>query len=70
MTAGGVNIVRRSISAGLIVSLALALLFLGAARSVGAPPVAQYGGALWVFLLSLLVALPLLTPLIRRRASR
>lgn len=70
MAGGTVHVVRRSIRLGVIVALTLALLFLGAARKAGAPAVAQYGGTAWVFILSTLIALPLLTPLIRKQAGR
>jgi len=66
---GGIDVVQHSIRIGVLVSLALGLLFLGAARAAGAPPVAQYGGAMWVSLLSILIALPLLTPMVRRRTG-
>lgn len=59
--------VRTSTRICLLIALAAAGSFYLAARAVERPPVAQYGGALWVFLLTLLITLPLLTPLIRRR---
>lgn len=62
--------VRNSTRISVAVSLGVAGAFFAVARATGSPPVAQAGGALWVFLLSLLVALPLITPAIRKRAAR
>lgn len=61
--------VRSSARLCTLVSLAIAAAFIAAARATGSPPVAQYGGALWVFVLSLLITLPLVTPVLRRRAG-
>lgn len=48
-------------------SLAAALAFLWAARWVGeAPPLAVWGGTVWVFILSMIVSMPLLTSLAKR----
>ncbi|MGH2349428.1 MAG: hypothetical protein ACRDFT_08195 [bacterium] len=68
MTGPG-HAVRYSTRIGAVIALAVAGLFFAAARATGAPPVAQYGGAVWVFALSVLVVLPLLTPVIRNRAA-
>lgn len=70
MTVAAIDAVRRSIRVGVLISLAVGLLFLGAARAAGSSSVAQYGGALWVFMLSLLITLPLLMPIIRKRSVR
>jgi hypothetical protein len=51
-------------------SLAAALIFLKAARWVGeAPPLAVWGGAVWVFILSMIVTMPLATAWARRRGG-
>lgn len=70
MTVGAADVVGRSIRVGMLVALALGVLFFVGARAAGAPEVAQYGGAAWVFILSLLITLPLLTPMIRKRAGK
>ncbi|MGH2373222.1 MAG: hypothetical protein ACRDIC_07035 [bacterium] len=69
MAVAAIDAVGRSIRVGVLIALALGLLFLGAARAAGSAPVAQYGGALWVFMLSLLITLPLLTPVMRKRSG-
>ncbi|MGH2452435.1 MAG: hypothetical protein ACRDF5_01550 [bacterium] len=62
--------VRFGIRLGTLISLALAVVFFVTARVSGAPGAAQYGGAVWVFILSLLVSLPLLTPLMRKKSGQ
>lgn len=50
-------------------SLAVVGLFLILARLVGGyPPAAIYGGAVWSFLLSMIVTMPLVTAYFKRRA--
>lgn len=61
--------VRTSARTSLLLALAAGGAFTLAARSAGAPAVAQAGGALWIFLLTLLISLPLLTPIVRRGAG-
>jgi hypothetical protein len=52
-------------------SLGAALAFFAVARWVGeAPPTAIAGGTVWVFLLALIVALPLVTGWVKRRSAR
>lgn len=68
MTAAA-DAVRLSARVCALTSLTIAAIFFAAARTAGSPPVAQYGGALWMFLLSLLITLPLVTPMLRRRAG-
>jgi len=47
-----------------------ALAFLALARWTGeAPPLAVWGGAVWVFLLSMIVSMPLVTAWIKQRSS-
>ncbi len=51
-------------------SLASALAFLAVARWTGeAPPLAVWGGAVWVFLLSMIISIPLVTAWVKRRSS-
>lgn len=51
-------------------SVASALAFLALARWVGeAPPLAAWGGTVWVFVLSMIVSMPLVTGWIKRRLS-
>lgn len=55
---------------GAAIALAAAGAFVGLARWAGeAPPAALWGGAVWVFLLSLIVSLPLLTGRATSRAG-
>jgi O-antigen/teichoic acid export membrane protein len=62
---------RRSLITYLALSLGAALVFLAAALLKGGyAPVALYGGALWVFLLSLIVSMPLATSWWKRRLRR
>lgn len=51
-------------------SLAAALAFMALARWVGeAPPLAVWGGTVWVFVLSMIISMPLVTGWIKRRSS-
>ncbi len=51
------------------ISLAVVGLFLMLARVVGGyPPAAIYGGAVWRFLLSMIVTMPVVTAHFKRRA--
>ena len=53
------------------ISLAMALAFIGVAKGLGGyPQVAVYGGAGWVFLLSMIVTMPLVTARIKNRYSK
>ena len=52
------------------ISLAVVGLFLILARLVGGyPPAAIYGGAVWSFLLSMIVTMPVVTAAVKRRAK-
>lgn len=54
-----------------LISLALALGFFALAGGLGRyPTVARYGGAIWVFLLSMIVTMPLVTSYFKRRYKR
>ena len=51
-------------------SVAAALVFQVLARWVGeAPPLAVWGGTVWVFVLSMIISMPLVTGWIKRRSS-
>ena len=51
------------------ISLAVVGLFLILVRVVGGyPPAAIYGGAVWSFLLSMIVTMPVITAYFKRRA--
>lgn len=49
------------------IALAAAVGFFVATSAAGHSLLTRYGGSLWVLLLSLIIALPTLTPLVRRR---
>lgn len=62
----------RSTLAGVLayagLSLGSALTFLGLAQwTGGAPPLAVWGGTVWVFILSMIISMPLTTAWGRRR---
>jgi F0F1-type ATP synthase assembly protein I len=63
------NIARRSALVYTAISLAVALIFLVAATLTGYDAVARFGGALWVFMLSMIVTMPVVTSRLKR-ASR
>lgn len=53
------------------ISLLIALVFLGAATVVGGyNAVARFGGAAWVFMLSMIVTMPLVTARFRAAGER
>ncbi|MEW5898150.1 MAG: hypothetical protein AB1652_03120 [Bacillota bacterium] len=51
------------------ISLAAAALFLLATYAAGVsyPPVARIGGAVWVFILSMIITMPLVIPYLNKR---
>jgi len=52
------------------ISVASALAFLALARRVSeAPPLAVWGGTIWVFVLSMIISMPLVIGWIKRRSS-
>ena len=52
------------------ISLAVVALFLILVKLVGGyPPAAVYGGAVWSFLLSMIVTMPIVTAFFKRRAK-
>ena len=62
------EVARKSALIYLPVSLGLASLFLLAASLTGDfPPVARFGGAVWVGLLSLIVSMPVATSRIKKQ---
>lgn len=63
------NIRRRSAITYTVVSLAIALIFLVAATLGGYDAVARFGGAIWVFMLSMIVTMPLITSRLKRARS-
>jgi hypothetical protein len=51
-------------------SLLVVALFVGLAKTIGGyPAVAVYGGAMWAFLLSMIVTMPLFTSYFKRRGQ-
>lgn len=63
----GRNVGRVSTLTCMAISGALALSFFVLASLLGYPVVARVGGAVWVFLLSMIVSLPLVTSYFKRR---
>ncbi len=62
---------RRSALGYTGLSVASALAFLALARWTGeAPPPAVWGGTVWVFLLSMIISMPLVTAWIKRWSSK
>lgn len=49
------------------VSLIAAVLFFFAASLTGNTPVAIWGGAIWVFILSMIVTMPIFIPRVKKR---
>jgi len=59
---------RLSYAISLGFSLFLSLAFLAVTFLVGDyTAMARYGGAVWVFILGLIIALPTVTPMVKRR---
>ncbi|MHB1127248.1 MAG: hypothetical protein ACYC2T_09890 [Bacillota bacterium] len=50
-------------------SLALVLIFLMATylNGIKYPPVARFGGTVWVFILSMIIMMPIVIPAIKKR---
>lgn len=64
------KVALRSAATYVSISLFAALVFLAAATWVGTyTPVARFGGAAWVFLLSMIVSMPLVTGYFKRRSA-
>ena len=65
------EVARKSALIYLPISLGMASLFLLAASLTGDfPPVARFGGAVWVGLLSLIVSMPIVTARVKKRVAR
>jgi len=63
------EVARRSALIYLPVSFGAAILFYLAASLVGGyPPIARFGGMIWVGLLSLIVSMPIITSRVKRQA--
>ncbi|HLB64830.1 MAG TPA: hypothetical protein VJJ46_08295 [Anaerolineales bacterium] len=62
------EIARRSLRLYLPISLGAALLFFLAATGGEYPWVARIGGAVWVGILTLIIAMPVVTSWVKRRA--
>jgi hypothetical protein len=63
------NLTRRIAITYTAVSLAIALIFLVAATLGGYDAVARFGGAAWVFMLSMIVTMPVITSRFKRGRS-
>ncbi len=51
-------------------STGAALIFFAVTSSAGTyPPVARYGGAMWIFVLSMIVTMPLVIPRVKARSA-
>ena len=57
--------VRSAGTLGALIALGAAVLFVLAA--VGAGPIARYGGAIWVFILTWIILMPVLAPWLKER---
>lgn len=64
------EVARRSAVIYVPISLGVAVLFLLAASLIGGyPPVARFGGMVWVGLLSLIVSMPLITSQVKKQVK-
>lgn len=64
------EIARRSAMIYLPISLGIAVLFfLAASLAGGYPPVARFGGMVWVGLLSLIVSMPVVTSRVKKQGK-
>lgn len=71
MRPSGRRIGRTGVLGPTALSAASALTFLALARWTGeAPPLAVWGGAVWVFLLSMIISMPLVTGIAKRRVGK
>jgi NADH:ubiquinone oxidoreductase subunit 6 (subunit J) len=64
------EVARKSVWIYLPISLGAALVFLLAARFGEYPPVAVYGGATWVGLLTLIITMPVVTSWVKKQTKR
>jgi hypothetical protein len=66
-----VEIMRSSAKIYLSIAFGAAVLFFVAANLAGGyPPVAKFGGMLWVGLLSLIISMPLVTARVKKRLQK
>jgi small-conductance mechanosensitive channel len=63
------SIARRSATTYSAISLTVAIIFLIAATVTGYDAVARFGGAIWVFMLSMIVTMPVVTSRFKRGRS-
>lgn len=63
----GIGFISAAIYTG--ISLIAAGIFLGATLAGEYTWVARIGGAIWVFLLSMIILMPIVTPLVKRKLS-
>ena len=49
------------------VSLSVAGAFFGVSSALGYSNVARFGGAIWVLLLSMIITMPTISPLVKKR---
>jgi hypothetical protein len=65
------EVARRSALIYLPISLGAAVLFFLAASLIGDyPPIARFGGTVWVGLLSVIVSMPIVTSRVKRSFNR
>ncbi len=65
MKSGAGGTVRNAGALGGLIALGAAMAFALAAGSTG--PVARYGGAVWVFILTWIILMPVLAPWLKQR---
>jgi len=63
------KIVRVSAAWYLGISLGLSLIFFVITTVRNYPPVARYGGAIWVFILTMIITMPLVIPWIKKKCE-
>lgn len=63
------SIAQRSAMTYSAISLTVALIFLIVATVTGYDAVARFGGAIWVFMLSMIVTMPVVTSRFKRGRS-
>jgi hypothetical protein len=67
MEAHGSQFTRNAGLIGAAIALAAAVIFAVAASD--ATPVARYGGAAWIFILTWIILMPVLAPWLKRRGT-
>ena len=61
------NTVRNAGTLGALMAVSAAVVFAIAAAGTG--PVARYGGAVWVFILTWIILMPVLAPWLKQRGG-